>query len=68
MFNWYSTIHYISNLRTEHHSHPQSIEEKDKICHYVLWRSGAGWNASYIVPRLENTEIISKVSMELLSK
>ena len=32
MFNWYSTIHYISNLKTEHHPHPQSIEENDKIC------------------------------------
>lgn len=32
MFNWYSTIHYISNLKTEHHPHPQSTEENDKIC------------------------------------
>lgn len=30
MFNWYSTIHYISNFKTEHHTHPQNIEENYK--------------------------------------
>lgn len=33
MFNWYSTIHYISNFKTEHHTHPQILK---KIIKYVI--------------------------------
>lgn len=68
LFNWYNTIHYTSNLKTEYHPHPQSTEEKEKKCLSVLWRSRARWNATYIAPRLENREIISKASVGLLYK